>query len=1112
MALRWRGRSGYGSCADGRAAGADKDSGGRQDRQGSGDQMSENEGGGDRLLDSLKERAKELSCLYSIEELVRDADMPIDRILSRVVEVMPEGWLHPERCHARIRFEGEVFASDGFVERDDRLTVPISVQDQVLGTIEVSYDRDMPEHDMGPFLKEELTLLKTIAQRIGQTVLHRRLMPVFRTSAVPEKSGVEPEQWRTVMEMLRVTDRDLYVQVIHRMLNYLCFIGVRDVGRILQEVGATETVREKDGHAGINRPIPRSSGRSLAMIEQEILGIAAENMSDELIMSSLRKWIAESKLSFFIEVLEDRSSNLADITAAIENQKKSGVRISELSSSVVRAMNVSLVRRFFSRRLEFIDLAKNVVDLKDFQRFTERLIYPDKSQGYLGGKSAGLFLAGKVIENASDAEEVLKDIKIPKTWYIASDSLRAFVHYNHLEEFLEHKYLDIEQIRVQYPNLISLFKNCSLPPEIVAGLNTALDDMSECPLVVRSSSLLEDSAGAAFSGKYKSLFLGNQGTKQERLDALCDAIMEVYASMFSPDPIQYRAERGLLDFPEEMGILIQEVVGSRVGDYWFPAFAGVAFSNSEFRWSPRIEREDGLARMVPGLGTRAVDRLSDDYPVLMAPGKPQLKVNVSIDEVVRYSPRYMDVINLKTNSIETIEMEDLLRELGTSYPRAREIFSVLREDMLVKLPGLVDFEKIHPVATFESLISDTGFVSMLRRLLSVLQRHYNLPVDVEFAVDESNFYLLQCRVQSSRLEEELPDIPSDLPEEQVVFEANKHISNGYVSNVTHIVYVVPSKYDQLEDRERLQEVGRVVGRLNRLLPKKQFILIGPGRWGSRGDIKLGVSVTYSEISNTAALLEVAYRKGSYVPDLSFGTHFFQDLVEASIAYLPLYPDQPGAVYNEKVLEESPSILSELLPDAADIEDVVRVIDTRSISGGDVLHIIMNADESRAVAFMAPESPARKAPPIRHFDKALERPGEEHWVWRQRMAEKLAEIMDAEALGVSAIYLFGSTKNASAGPCSDIDLLIHFRGNDEQKSRLLSWLDGWSICLGEINRLRTGYDTERLLDVHLVTDEDVRQKTGYASKIGAVTDAARPLRINRTPKDKTEASRSCSEKA
>ena len=116
--------------------------------------------------------------------------------------------------------------------------------------------------------------------------------------------------------------------------------------------------------------------------------------------------------------------------------------------------------------------------------------------------------------------------------------------------------------------------------------------------------------------------------------------------MFGPDPIQYRAGRNLLDVHEEMGIMIQEVVGTRVGRYFLPAFSGVAFSNNEFRWSPRIRREDGLVRLVPGLGTRAVDRLSDDYPVLVAPGQPGLRVNASLDEVVRYSPKMVDLIDL----------------------------------------------------------------------------------------------------------------------------------------------------------------------------------------------------------------------------------------------------------------------------------------------------------------------------------------------------------------------------------------------------------------------------------------------------------------------------------
>ena len=189
-----------------------------------------------------------------------------------------------------------------------------------------------------------------------------------------------------------------------------------------------------------------------------------------------------------------------------------------------------------------------------------------------------------------------------------------------------------------------------------------LDEVGDQPLIVRSSSLLEDRMGSAFSGKYRSLFIANQGSKNERMRSILDAMTEVYASVFGPDPIAYRRERGLLDFHEEMAILIQEVVGTRLGKYFLPAVAGVAFSNNEFRWSPRIQRADGLIRMVPGLGTRAVDRVGDDYPILAVPGQPGLRVNTTVDEVIRYSPQSVDVINLETNTFETVEMEELLED------------------------------------------------------------------------------------------------------------------------------------------------------------------------------------------------------------------------------------------------------------------------------------------------------------------------------------------------------------------------------------------------------------------------------------------------------------------
>ncbi len=255
-----------------------------------------------------------------------------------------------------------------------------------------------------------------------------------------------------------------------------------------------------------------------------------------------------------------------------------------------------------------------------------------------------------------------------------------------------------------------------------SGLAQALDELGDRPLIVRSSSLLEDRMGSAFSGKYKSLFLANRGTKAERLAALLDAVAEVYASVFSPDPIQYRTERGLLEHNEEMGIMVQEVVGQKAGRYFLPAFAGVAFSHNELRWSPRIRREDGLVRLVPGLGTRAVDRLADDYPVLAAPGQPGLRVNVTPEDVRallaaqdrRHQPRDQQLRDRRTARAAAP------RRGRVPAPGPAGLGATTTTTSAGPAPCDLDFDKDNLVFTFEGLLSDSDFMPRVRRLLTVL--------------------------------------------------------------------------------------------------------------------------------------------------------------------------------------------------------------------------------------------------------------------------------------------------------------------------------------------------------------------------------------------------------
>jgi predicted nucleotidyltransferase len=396
------------------------------------------------------------------------------------------------------------------------------------------------------------------------------------------------------------------------------------------------------------------------------------------------------------------------------------------------------------------------------------------------------------------------------------------------------------------------------------------------------------------------------------------------------------------------------------------------------------------------------------------------------------------------------------------------------------------------IVTFDGLINKTDFLKKVDAILKILQSKMKTPIDIEFVSNGVDFYLLQCRPQSFHGETTADNIPRDLPADRILFTANRHISNGKVPEITHVVYIDPQKYTELSDRNKMLAVGRAVGKLNKLLPKRKFILMGPGRWGSRGDIKLGVSVTYSDINNTAMLIEVARKKGNYVPDLSFGTHFFQDLVEANIRYLPLYPDDNGVLFNDTFLGKSKNIYPQLVPEYDYLEDTVKVIDISEMTGGNILKVAVNAEIDEAIGFFT--QPSSDVQLEREIKGIVEHQTSDHWRWRMKMAEKIASELDGDKFGIKGIYVFGSTKNAVSGPGSDIDLIVHIDKNKCNIDLLKSWFDGWSLCLSEMNYLRTGYKSEGLLDIHLVTDEDIKNRNSYASKIGAVTDAARPLRL------------------
>jgi hypothetical protein len=903
------------------------------------------------MLDNLRERAKELNCLLRVHALTTDAERPPDEVFRELVDAIPQGWQHPDGCWAKITIEAQTYEPPLVTETPWVMRAPVNVLGKPAGSIEVFYDQPYPPGDDGPFLAEERTLLDTIAERVGQFLSMRRMRGMLRHwhVSLEQLPSEDKREWRIIIEFLRRTDPPLLSRVSRRMVNYLVWNGVDEARHLLERL----TTQRARAAADENQPLERASLDDLMRITNAAFRIAADNLTEDEIVHVIEQWVKDDNAGFLVEVVENQRTSVTDLAAALERFQHSGMIDTSLSRSVMMGLRASLVRRFLTEDLDYINTAKHYLQVSDFCDIVQRVIATAGSRGKLGGKSSGLLLAYHIVRRSQDYADALGDIRIPRTWYVSSDALLAFLDHNHLQDVHNRKYLEIEQVRREYPHIVQAFKNSTFPQEILKGLALALDDIGDKPLVVRSSSLLEDRIGSAFSGKYKSLFLANRGSKRERMLALVDAIAEVYASIFGPDPLEYRTERGLLDLHEEMGIMIQEVVGTPMGHYHLPAFAGVAFSNNEFRWSPRLKREDGLLRLVPGLGTRAVDRLADDYPVLLSPGQPGLRANVTPQEVLKYSPRRVDVINLQSNRFATVLLSDLLHQYGMQFPMFRRLFSACDSDGIHAVGGFDwDGNTDNVVASFEGLAADTPFLAQMRALLRLLRERIGCPVDVEFAHDGTNLYLLQCRPQSS-LDAAAPAvIPRDVPPERVVFNARRYVSNGRVPDLTHVVYVDAEQYDRVGELETLRDVGRAVGRLNKLLPKRQFALIGPGRWGSRGDIKLGVNVTYSDISNTALLMEVAAKRGNYVPELSFGTHFFQDLVESEIRYLPIYPDESGIQFNREFLMSAPNQLGAMLPEYEGLSDVLRVIHVPDAAAGQVLKVLMNADIDEAIGFLA----------------------------------------------------------------------------------------------------------------------------------------------------------------
>lgn len=610
-------------------------------------------------------------------------------------------------------------------------------------------------------------------------------------------------------------------------------------------------------------------------------------------------------------------------------------------------MTSRLLRMAISRDKRLLEPAGRFFDLADLVNIGKRMI----GTGLIGGKSVGMLLARAILRKRDPRwSDILEE---HDSFFIGSDVFYTYLVVNGcwwIRRRLKKSGMLLDGSEEVRQRILA----GKFPEDIQAQFADMLDYFGQSPIIVRSSSLLEDAYGNAFSGKYESVFCGNQGTPSQRLEQFMQAVRIVYASTMRTEALAYRDHWGLLDRDEQMALLVQRVSGEKHGDLYLPQVAGVGFSFNPYVWSPEIDPGEGMLRLVFGLGTRAVDRCDDDYTRVVALNAPRKRPESNLDEVRKYAQRKVDLLDLSRNTHTSRNFEDVARACA-DLPL--DIFASRDEQMEQRAREYGMHDVFSYVLTFDKLLGDTSFVEDMRTMLSTLQEAYAYPVDIEFTAnftdDGYKINLVQCRPFQVKGQIREVEIPEEIPRERIVFETRGPIVGNSTSiDIDLLAYVVPSAYSSLSMQERYS-VARLIGRLTHRADvgeatPKNILLVGPGRWGTTSP-SLGIPVTFSEINTVSVLCEIAFMHEGLVPDVSLGTHFFNDLVEMDMLYVAVYPGRPGYRLNEEFFAHADNLLPSLLPEAQSWRDVVKVVGVKHQDLELVLR--MNSPAQRGICYL-----------------------------------------------------------------------------------------------------------------------------------------------------------------
>jgi len=582
-----------------------------------------------------------------------------------------------------------------------------------------------------------------------------------------------------------------------------------------------------------------------------------------------------------------------------------------------------LLTMAITRDDRIIELVKKYFSIEDILAIGRRII----GTGLVGGKAVGMLLARSILNHADP--EWAERLEVHDSFYVGSDVFYTFLVQNGLWwEWQKHK--DLEHYLEQAEHARQRILVGHFPEHVQSEFQTMLDYFGQSPIIVRSSSLLEDNYGHSFAGKYDSVFLANQGSRERRLKDFISAVRTIYASTLSERALRYRAQRGMLTYDEQMALLIQRVSGAVQGDLFYPHIAGVGFSYNPYAWSKEIDPEAGMLRLVFGLGTRAVDRSDDDYARLVSLNAPERSPISDFDDMFHYTQRRVDILDLQANQLVTQDYDNVVKQ---SPSISLDLITTLHE------PDNAQSQKISrdrwpKVIDFQTMFKTTDFVDTMRRMLAQLQEAYKCPVDMEFTAnflrdDSYKINLVQCRPLQIKVSGPISNPPEKIdPEDMVLKASGAIIGQSRLCAIDRIIYVVPAVYGELSLSDRYS-VARLIGTLMHVTeenPPENIMLLGPGRWGTTTPW-LGIPVAFGEINNVSVLCEIVAMHKNLVPDVSLGTHFFSELVEADILYFALFPDQAGNALNMSFLEKAPNRLRELVPEEAKWAEAVRVIDS-----------------------------------------------------------------------------------------------------------------------------------------------------------------------------------------